>query len=108
MSYENADVVSRDRSLSSIRTSTDDDSMRDVASFPYVNFADHHMQVGASLGRRQGLLSIASAILVDESGQGLVEYALILFLVSLVAITGLTLFGGKTNNSLNTSANRMP
>jgi Flp pilus assembly pilin Flp len=32
-------------------------------------------------------------VLVDESGQGLVEYSLILFLVSFVCITALTALG---------------
>jgi pilus assembly protein Flp/PilA len=36
----------------------------------------------------------------DESGQGLVEYALILFLVSIVVIVALRTLGKKTNNVL--------
>ena len=32
-------------------------------------------------------------LIVEESGQGLVEYAFILMLVALVAVTGLTLLG---------------
>ena len=34
----------------------------------------------------------------EESGQGLVEYALILFLISIVVIAALTILGKKTNN----------
>jgi len=34
----------------------------------------------------------------DESGQGLVEYALILFLIAIVVIIALTTLGKKTNN----------
>jgi len=34
----------------------------------------------------------------DESGQGLVEYALILFLVAIVVIVALTTLGKKANN----------
>ena len=34
----------------------------------------------------------------DESGQGLVEYALILFLIAIVVIVALTTLGKKTNN----------
>ena len=49
-----------------------------------------------------------SAFLLDDSGQGLVEYSLILLLVAIAGITGLTFFGTKTNASINTSANRMP
>jgi pilus assembly protein Flp/PilA len=37
----------------------------------------------------------------DESGQGLVEYALILFLVAIVVIVALRTLGNKTNNVLN-------
>ncbi|GAC1306638.1 MAG: hypothetical protein NVS2B3_11320 [Vulcanimicrobiaceae bacterium] len=44
------------------------------------------------------------SFLRDESGQGLVEYALIIALVSIVAIAGLSLIGGKANNSLNGAA----
>lgn len=36
----------------------------------------------------------------DESGQGLVEYALILFLIAIVVIVALTTLGKKTNNVL--------
>jgi len=36
----------------------------------------------------------------DESGQGLVEYALILFLIAIVVIIALTTLGKKTNNVL--------
>jgi pilus assembly protein Flp/PilA len=36
----------------------------------------------------------------DESGQGLVEYALILFLIAIVVIVALTTLGQKTNNVL--------
>ena len=34
----------------------------------------------------------------EESGQGLVEYALILFLIAIVVIVALTTLGKKTNN----------
>ena len=36
----------------------------------------------------------------EESGQGLVEYALILFLIAIVVIIALTTLGKKTNNVL--------
>ena len=36
----------------------------------------------------------------DDSGQGLVEYALILFLIAIVVIVALTTLGKKTNNVL--------
>jgi pilus assembly protein Flp/PilA len=42
-----------------------------------------------------------------EDGQGLVEYALILVLVSIVAITALGLIGTNVNTVLNTVANAL-
>ncbi len=41
----------------------------------------------------------------DESGQGLVEYALVIVLVGVAAIAAMTLLGSKANNSINNSAN---
>jgi pilus assembly protein Flp/PilA len=46
--------------------------------------------------------------LEDESGQGLVEYALILMLVATVALVALHFLGGKANNSLNNSSSQLP
>jgi Flp pilus assembly pilin Flp len=44
-------------------------------------------------------------VLRDERGQGLVEYALIITLVSLVAISALKFLGSKASNTLNNAAN---
>lgn len=44
----------------------------------------------------------------DDAGQGLVEYALIIGLVSIVAISALTFLGKRANNSLNNDANLIP
>jgi pilus assembly protein Flp/PilA len=44
------------------------------------------------------------AILKDDSGQGLVEYGLILTFVSIVAISALTLLGTNIKGVLNTVA----
>lgn len=43
----------------------------------------------------------------DDSGQGLVEYALIIALVSIVAIAALTILGSKSNNTLSNAANSL-
>jgi pilus assembly protein Flp/PilA len=43
----------------------------------------------------------------DEEGQGLVEYALILVLVSIVAIGALTAIGTNVSNVLQTIANHL-
>jgi pilus assembly protein Flp/PilA len=40
----------------------------------------------------------------DEAGQGLTEYALILFLVAIAAIAALTLLGGNIASVLNSVA----
>lgn len=43
----------------------------------------------------------------EESGQGMVEYGLILVLVALVAIVALTTLGGKVNNVFNNAAGKL-
>ncbi len=48
--------------------------------------------------------TVAYALLTDENGQGLVEYALIVGLVALVAVSSLALFGRRLNNSFNNSS----
>ncbi len=45
--------------------------------------------------------------LKDDSGQGLVEYALIIALVSIVAIAALQLLGNKASNTLNNAATQL-
>ncbi len=53
---------------------------------------------------RFGLL-VLRPLLLETDGQGLTEYALILALVALVAITALTFLGGKVTSELSTVAN---
>jgi pilus assembly protein Flp/PilA len=48
-----------------------------------------------------------SEFLRDDSGQGLVEYALIIALVSIVAIAALQYLGAKASNTLNAAANSL-
>ncbi len=43
----------------------------------------------------------------DEAGQGLVEYALIIALVAIVAIGALQVLGSKSNNSLTNASNNL-
>ena len=43
----------------------------------------------------------------QEEGQGLVEYALILFLVAVVSIAALAAIGGSVTNVLQTVANSL-
>jgi pilus assembly protein Flp/PilA len=43
----------------------------------------------------------------EESGQGLVEYALILFLIAIVVIVALTTLGQKANNVLNNIGSKL-
>ena len=50
------------------------------------------------------MLKNFTTMLKNDDGQGLVEYALIIALVSIVAIAGLTLLGGKANNTLNNAS----
>jgi pilus assembly protein Flp/PilA len=46
-------------------------------------------------------------MLLDDSGQGLVEYALIIALISIVAIAALTTLGRKMNNTLRNAAGNL-
>jgi Flp pilus assembly pilin Flp len=48
--------------------------------------------------------SKAGAFLTDDAGQGLVEYALVITMVALVAIGALRTLGRKTNNTFNNAA----
>jgi pilus assembly protein Flp/PilA len=57
---------------------------------------------------RSRFCAIADAIkrtCINEDGQGLTEYALILGLIALIAIAALTLLGGAVTNALSTVAN---
>lgn len=48
-----------------------------------------------------------NALFDREEGQGMVEYALILFLVSIIAIGALTAIGGSVRDVLQTVANTL-
>jgi pilus assembly protein Flp/PilA len=50
----------------------------------------------------------AKQVLSNDRGQGLVEYALILVLIALVAVAAMTTLGGKVNNTFTTVNNRLP
>ena len=69
------------------------------------------MHAGASRGYAAcmttpyDLRSSLMGVLRDDRGQGLVEYALVIALVSLVAISALKFLGAKASNSLNNAAN---
>lgn len=43
----------------------------------------------------------------EESGQGMVEYGLIIVVVALVAVVGLTLLGNKLNNFFDNTADKI-
>ncbi len=47
------------------------------------------------------------AFIRDDRGQGLVEYALIIATVSIVAIAALNVLGKKANNTLNNAASEL-
>ncbi len=53
------------------------------------------------------MFSSLRRLLRDERGQGLVEYALIVALVSIVAIAALKFLGSKASNTLNNAANSL-
>ncbi|HTV72471.1 MAG TPA: hypothetical protein VME66_02050 [Candidatus Acidoferrales bacterium] len=43
-------------------------------------------------------------LMIDDAGQGLVEYALVIALVSIMAIAALQLLGKKASNTLSNAA----
>lgn len=47
------------------------------------------------------------SMLADDAGQGLVEYALIIALVSIVAMAALRALGSSANNSLTNASNNL-
>ena len=53
------------------------------------------------------MFSDVVAMLRDEKGQGLVEYALIIALVSIVAISALRLIGTNAKKTLSNAANNL-
>jgi pilus assembly protein Flp/PilA len=55
----------------------------------------------------QMLLAYITARLEREEGQALVEYALIISLVALLAIGGLTLAGGQVNSMFSAIGNSL-
>ena len=50
------------------------------------------------------MLNNLKAMLINDDGQGLVEYALIIALVSIVAIAALSVLGKKASNTLSNAA----
>ena len=50
---------------------------------------------------------VIRSFLGDDRGQSLVEYALIIALVSVVALVSLSFLGTKANNSLSNAANTL-
>jgi len=63
-----------------------------------------NVRISSDLLRRYDM----NSFLTDESGQGLVEYALILALTTLVIISGLSLFGGEVRDLFTRSIARLP
>ena len=53
------------------------------------------------------MLKNFTAMLINDDGQGLVEYALIIALVSIVAMAALRTLGNKANNSLTNASNQL-
>ncbi len=53
------------------------------------------------------ILNLVRSFLNDDRGQGLVEYAIVIATVSLVAIAALNLVGRKANNTLRNVANSL-
>jgi pilus assembly protein Flp/PilA len=54
------------------------------------------------------MLQTTRLVLVDDRGQGLVEYALVIAFIAIVCVAALNLLGQRNNNSLSNTANKMP
>lgn len=63
-----------------------------------------HYSLTTHIPKENLVLKNFTSMLRDEEGQGLVEYALIIALVSIVAIAALKLLGNKANNTLTNAA----
>ena len=48
------------------------------------------------------------SIICNESGQSMVEYGLILALIAIVAVAGISVFGGGVNGLFDRSMEQMP
>ena len=55
----------------------------------------------------KNMLEMVKNFFENEEGQGLVEYALILVLISIAVIVAMTLLGGKVNNTFNNVQNKL-
>lgn len=53
-------------------------------------------------------MNLISKLMKDESGQGMVEYGLIIAVVAVVAIVGLGAFGTQLSAFFNGLVNRIP
>jgi pilus assembly protein Flp/PilA len=51
------------------------------------------------------MIASLASVLRDDEGATMVEYSLIVALIAIVCIAGVTLLGGKVNNSLTTTSN---
>ncbi|HTV72470.1 MAG TPA: hypothetical protein VME66_02045 [Candidatus Acidoferrales bacterium] len=51
---------------------------------------------------------ILCALLLDDTGQGLLEYSVVIAFVAIVAFAALKFLGVKNNNSLSNSGNQLP
>jgi pilus assembly protein Flp/PilA len=68
----------------------------------------HRVDSAASiLQRKKFVFKNFISMLNDDYGQGLVEYALIIALVSVIATTALRELGGGANNSLTNASNQL-
>ncbi|MFY9779359.1 MAG: hypothetical protein WAJ85_02480 [Candidatus Baltobacteraceae bacterium] len=56
---------------------------------------------------QKAMVAAVRRLLADESGQGIVEYTLLLTFTALICFVGLHYLGGKTNNTLLNAANNL-
>ncbi len=81
--------------------------MRPTDKHPTTHSLDHAGLNRLVSYKRISHLKNFVSMLKDDKGQGLVEYALIIALVSILAIAALKFLGGKASNTLNNAANAL-
>ncbi|HZP26258.1 MAG TPA: Flp family type IVb pilin [Dehalococcoidia bacterium] len=58
--------------------------------------------------KRRVIQSVARALIRDERGQGLLEYALILLLIAVALVAVLGVMGGQISGSILDTAGKIP
>lgn len=95
------------RRVSQLSSDAESDAARPRRLAPERRFSEDENNQHRSLRAGELIVTAFHTLMLDESGQGLVEYALILALVAVVAIVGLGAVRTKTDSTLSNVSNKM-